>query len=133
MTVKFTIIGNQENKKANPIPYHRATQGSKWNPAHRRYMEFKDYVASEFLKSADPFGGRMPGLRKPIGGTRRGSVTASISFGPETHADSDNVIKGILDALFENDKEIDVHTSHSCGHEQPKVEVAIEIEHQKYN
>jgi Holliday junction resolvase RusA-like endonuclease len=136
MTIKLSVVGNQEDKRGNPIPYHRTTQGSKWNPSHKRYLSWKNHVTRSLPADNEECGrliqrwatGR---ARKPIPDSPHGKVTAKIYFGKETHADPDNVIKGILDALFENDKEIDVHTSHSCGNPEPKVEVSIQISEPK--
>jgi hypothetical protein len=129
MTIKFSVIGNQEDMKGNPIPYHRATQGSKWNPAHQRYLKWKDYVTAAFRNAAptSPFCVFDNLVPHPVLGNPHGSVHVSICFGSENHADPDNIVKGILDALFKNDKEIDVHTSHTCGNSDPKVDVSIEI------
>ncbi len=130
MTIKFSVLGNQENPKGNPVPYHRATQGSKWNPAHKRYLAWKDYVRAEYRKASRglPFSYHTEDVgMHPILGEVHGRVSIFTRFGPETHADPDNIVKGILDALFNNDKHIDVTTSHTCGNPQPKVEVSIEI------
>jgi len=129
MNIKFSIIGNQENQKGNPIPYHRATQGSKWNAAHQRYCAWKDYVRASFDKSkdipSDAMGKQMVHTKMSEGPL--GRVSAVIMFGKETHADPDNIVKGILDSLFENDKHIDVETWHVCGNAEPRVEVTMEI------
>lgn len=109
----FTIYGSQESLDANPIPYHRTTQGSFWNKGSKRYAAWKQYVRLAAGKCFE--------------GTPRGEVRTEIYFGKENHADSDNIIKGILDALFENDKEMDVFTIHTCCNKEPKVVVTIDI------
>lgn len=132
--ITFTIIGNQENRKGNPIPYVRATQGSKWNDRYQRYTAFKQYVQRAYL-FADPhppflgeakrrvvLGGKPIAKESELSKSR---VIATIFFGNETHCDPDNVEKGILDALFENDKHVDVQTHHTCRNESPRVEVTI--------
>lgn len=130
MTLQFTIVGNQESKIGNPIPYHRATQGSRWNPAHRRYLLWKDHVKSAFKKvqPKSPFCPLDNLDPHPIVGNVHGRVRAYIYFGDETHADPDNIVKGILDSLFKNDKHIDVETAHSCKDKKPRVEVRLTIE-----
>lgn len=129
MNLRFTITGNQENAAGNPIPYHRTTQRAKFTPAHQRYLAWKDHVRGAFQKSADmpkDYEGREMVYDK-LGGRPSGRVSAMILFGGENHADPDNVIKGILDALFDDDKEIDVETWHTCGNADPRVEVTIEL------
>lgn len=134
----FTVRGNQDNRLANPVPYHRATQGSKWNPAHRRYLAWKDWVRAAYFDvvfpnkkiSREDYGAahdmmeRQPFTDKNI----RGRMVAQIYFGNETHCDPDNVAKGILDALFVNDKHIDVETHHTCNNAEPRVEVYLTFE-----
>lgn len=136
MIYEFTIYGNQESPEGNPIPYHRSTQGAKWNPAHQRYLAWKTFVQRE-AKNA----GLIPELTNeqkkhyalrntpphPVQGEPRGMVEAVIFFGNEQHADPDNIVKGILDAVFRSDKHIDVHTKHCCGNSRPRVEVKITL------
>lgn len=122
----FTIVGNQEDERGNPIPYHRATQRGRFNKGQRRYYAWKDHVRASFAQSWDrsiplTLDGKIPGT--PVG-----KVTAEICFGSETHADPDNVVKGILDALFQNDKHVDVETKHSCRHDEPRVLVNVTLQ-----
>jgi hypothetical protein len=120
----FTILGNQEDKTGNPIPYHRQTQRSSFfNKSAKRYQAWKDHVRSEFwLQTAKKLK-----ADKPYGKDVKGRLEAKISFRGENHADPDNIVKGILDALFENDKHIDVTTSHTCKNPQGSVTVTISI------
>lgn len=126
----FTIYGNQENKAGNPVPYVRSTQGSKWNPRYQRYCSWKDYVVKAYLLVA-PFKGeanrRMIQGGKPIGKGVSGRVMVNIFFADETHCDPDNVVKGILDTLFQDDKHIDVETYHHCRADRPRVEVQVQL------
>lgn len=135
--IVFKIRGNQENPVGNPIPYFRSTQGSQFSKGAKRYNAWKDYVRANYLDATRPnkpikredFGDFHDILqRKPIGGIVMGRVTAEIYFGGEGHADPDNIVKGILDALFANDKHIDVETKHSCRNKNPHVVVTIQLE-----
>lgn len=120
MEINFVIEGNQENPTGNPIPYHRATQGSYWNAGNRRYHAWKDYVVQCFEKatggSINTLGrptdreaidelirtGRPP---KPINLEKKcARMDIRIEWANGAHADGDNIFKGILDALFVNDK-----------------------------
>jgi hypothetical protein len=118
MQINFVIQGNQENPKGNPIPYHRATQGSYWNAGNRRYHAWKDYVVKCFEEASIKSGsytrmsdeqiiemvkkGQRP---KPIElGKKNARMDILIEWANGAHADCDNIFKGILDALFVNDK-----------------------------
>lgn len=136
MIFEFTIYGNQENPEGNPIPYHRSTQGAKWNPEHKRYLAWKTFVAREaknaglvpeLTNEAKIYYARHNTPPHPVQGNPHGRVEANIFFGNEAHADPDNIVKGILDAVFRSDKHIDVCTHHSCGNSRPRVGVKITL------
>lgn len=116
--IEFTLVGNQEEKTGNPIPYHRQTQRSSfYNPSARRYHAWKDFIRQEYwLQTANKISSQ-----KPFNSVFRGKVEFTIDFKSENHADPDNIAKGILDALFENDKHVDIATSHTCNNKQGKV------------
>jgi hypothetical protein len=113
-TIRFTIYGNQEDPNGNPMAYFRTTQGSQWTPKARRYQEWKSYVVANYLdalgaiKKIDraDFGDAHDLIqRKPIKATKEKiRMKLKIYFKDKTHADSDNIFKGIADALFMNDK-----------------------------
>lgn len=92
----FTIYGNQANPKGNPIPYHRATQKSFWNKGSKRYAAWKIYVRA----SAGMVAPRTIPEECYI------STSMSILWANNAHGDADNVFKGIMDSIFENDKEV---------------------------
>ena len=94
----FEIIGNQENPIGNPLGYHRTTQGGLWNKGSKRYAAWKQYVMAAFLKT-----NRLDTLLIELGDVSV-RVDIFILWANEKHADCDNVFKGILDALFKNDK-----------------------------
>lgn len=147
MSIQFTIYGNQENPvNGNPIPYTRTTQGSSWNERSQRYNAWKSYVVSRYLDtishlekpiSKEDYGDPNSDKdRKPIKLTR-GRVSITIFFSNEQHPDPDNTVKGILDALFQSDKHIDVETTHYCkvnklpqgiANQRPRVEVVVSLE-----
>ena len=94
MIFRFEIHGNQENPKGNPIPYYRTTQRAKWvNRGARRYAAWKKFVQQHALEA----GLKIGELKK--NGHYRLDVTCF--FVGETHADAENIRKGISDALFE--------------------------------
>jgi len=123
MTVyELEIEGNQDDCEGNPIPYHRTTQRGTWDKAARRYAAWKEFVQFKFAKE---YG--VADLGKPIQGSPRGKIHVGITFKGENHGDPDNIVKGILDALFKNDKEMDVETTHRCAEKRGSVKVRIEI------
>lgn len=110
----FKIKGNQEDPDGNAVPYFRTTQGSQWKKGAKRYHAWKDFVRAQVIdvlaamKSLDreqwseliDFRGN-----KPIKATdKKVWMKIYIIWKNKTHADSDNVFKGIADALFMNDK-----------------------------
>lgn len=108
MRYEFTVLGNQSNPFGNPIPYFRTTQGSKWSTGARRYAAWKDFVAGEFERQVREFVRRKNSYTsKPI--DLKGKVARMdivIEWSSKTHADCDNVFKGIADALFVDDKNL---------------------------
>lgn len=119
MEINFVIEGNQESPTGNPIPYTRVTQGTTWTDKALRYGAWKDYVVQKFEKSAKTCGFplalddktavlemiRTKRPPKPINLAKKSArMDILIEWSNEAHADCDNVFKGILDALFVNDK-----------------------------
>ena len=120
--LKFTIFGNQEDKKGNSIPYHRTTQGSYWNAGSQRYLAWKNYVVKEFCKQT----GVKDTSKKPIlKSNDKIHVVMNIYFKDKTHADSDNIFKGIADSLFQNDKYVSGSFDFFYDANNPRVEVEI--------
>lgn len=119
--IEFVITGNQENPKGNPIPYTRVTQGTKWTDKALRYGAWKDHVVQQFERAAKASGfpldlddqqavREMIRTGRPTKPIRLEKSTARmdirIEWANEAHADADNIFKGILDALFVNDKNV---------------------------
>ena len=112
--IRFTIRGNQENSYGNPIPYLRTTQNSQWTDKAQRYQAWKGHVVANFIDciQAMPKEERAEFAdvinladKKPIKKSKNKiAVIATFVFKDDTHADCDNIFKGIADALFMNDK-----------------------------
>lgn len=102
----FEVIGNQEDPKGNPLGYFRMTQGTKWSTAAQKYLKWKSHVVKAFNKAGyqhhNPLNFAPVSLQK----NEAARVDISIVFANERRADCDNVYKGVLDALFENDKQV---------------------------
>ena len=88
----FSVIGNHEDPKGNPIGYTRMTQRGKWiRPAAKRYEAWKDYVWNCLLKS-EPKPPRFENSQKIV-------VSCYIEYKDGRRPDPGNVVKGIADAL----------------------------------
>lgn len=135
--ISFTIHGNHEDRKGNPIPYFRTTQNGQWKPGARRYQGWKDYVRANYLDTVnsslfikrEDFGDFHDFIqKKPIDlKGKKAYMTLAITFKDKTHADSDNIFKGIADALFINDKYLASRGFDYEYGEEGKVDVLIEI------
>ena len=128
----FTIKGNQENPNGNPIPYLRTTQRSQWTDKAKRYNAWKDYVRASYLdqvvmKMLTKDFVKLHDItkRKPIVKSKEKiHVKIEITFYNKAHADSDNIFKGIADALFMDDKYLSGEFDYKYG-KSGKVKVAI--------
>lgn len=111
--IRFSIEGNQDDPTGNPVPYTRMLKGHFRKDA-RVYMAWKEYVRSELDRNAwqDDAAARykprytllsmpFPEL-VPAGG--KAAVHVFISWKNKRNGDGDNILKGIMDALFKNDK-----------------------------
>lgn len=110
--VQFTIKGNQEDPLGNPMAYFRTTQGSQFTKGAKRYHAWGDYVRAQLIDALARMKDRREyaehfdfSKKKPIkASSLKQKMTLRIFFKDKTHADSDNIFKGIADALFMNDK-----------------------------
>ena len=79
----------------NPVPYKRTTQRAKFvSEDYKKYCTWKKLLATKFRKQ----NGVIPALRG------RYYVEVVATYKDKTHGDTDNVAKGVNDALFANDK-----------------------------
>ena len=79
----------------NPVPYKRTTQRAKFvSEDYKKYCAWKKLLATEFRKQ----NGVILALRG------RYYVEVVATYKDKTHGDTDNVAKGVNDALFANDK-----------------------------
>jgi len=88
----FTVIGNHEDPKGNPIGYTRTTQRQKYkDPNAKRYEAWKDYVWTSLLKT-EPKPPRFENGQKIV-------ISCYIEYKNRRRPDPGNVVKGIADAL----------------------------------
>lgn len=135
-TITFTIYGNPKKKNGNPMPYTRTTQGSKFSKKALEYSAWKGHVVASYLDHIDgmkkidraDFGDAHDLIqRKPIKATKnKMHMSIHSTFVDDTHGDSDNVFKGIADALFQNDKYLEGSFTFERG-DVGKVEVTISL------
>jgi len=136
--IRFTIWGNHENIKGNPIGYTRVTQRSRWNRRARRYEEWKDYVWLSLLQLGFVEIPRFENNEKVI-------VECMIYFTSKRRPDPGNVVKGIVDALadkkiklndkvietekrlYPNDRNVIERVVDFDYSDQPRVEVMVRI------
>lgn len=119
MQIKFTIYGNQEGKENNPIPYTRVVGRALWIPAARKYYNWKEFVKKEFYLQTK--------INPPLI-IKKARMELNIFWKNGKHADPDNIFKGIADALFKNDNNLDgSFNSQVALDKKPKVEVIIKI------
>lgn len=143
MINKFTIPANQGDPTGNPIPYERSTQRTFWNQRDRRYHAWKDYVRGFCWNAISKLHGKTVAIDdtetsiklrrfnprlKPLLLKRKCRMDIFATYKHNAHADTDNVWKGISDALFQNDKNVigsfDFEVVDGCI---PKVDVTITI------
>ena len=86
------------NLEFNPIPYKRTTQRAMFvSKDYQRYKAFKELLRLEFLK-------QNKGLK--LNEKTFYAYELEIGFLNKKHADADNIAKGVLDAIFKNDKNV---------------------------
>lgn len=117
MQIQFTISGNHEDPIGNPVPYVRSTRNALWREEGRRYAAWKEYVRGIYLAAAASKGILAPKEvvnlnvtgEKPIKLERgqRARMDLTIYWKNGAHGDPDNIWKGIADALFKNDRNVD--------------------------
>lgn len=125
------VYGNQEDPNGNPIPYFRQTQGSRFSKGAKRYQAWCRFLQGEFYVAnrdkLKDFTGIKP-LRLEPGQTAK--VIVEVEWANEQHGDLDNIVKGVNDAIFEDDKQVTAIEATSkkslqkCG----KLRVRIEVE-----
>lgn len=122
--IKFTIPTQK-----NAVPYMRTTQKQKYRDKnYPRYLAWKAYVRTRFIQKTNKYPHQV--FKK----NQKYYMDIKIYFYDKTHGDSDNVYKGINDALFNeplNDKYIAGSFDFFYDKENPRVEVSIYTEDEK--
>ena len=117
--MKFTV----ENNGKNPVPYKRTTQRGKFSPEYKKYQAWKNRVVAAFILANK---NRLP--HHVLEKDKKYYVNIMCYFKDKTHGDTDNVAKGINDAVFQkplNDKYVAGSYDFDYDKENPRVEVEI--------
>ena len=109
--------------KANPVPYKRTTQRQKFVDAgYKKYLTYKSLIYATFIKAFSKHPHQL--LEKKT----KYYVNILIFFKDKKHGDSDNIYKGVLDAIFQkplNDKYIAGSFDYFYDKENPRIEIKI--------
>lgn len=110
----------------NPVPYKRTTQKQMFvDKRYKIYTNWKAHVVATFIKEFKTY---PKNVFKP---KIKYYVDIIVYYKDMTHGDTDNVFKGILDALFAkplNDKYIAGSMDYFYDKENPRVEIKISQE-----
>lgn len=136
----FTIHGNATTRFGNPTPYTRTLRGKR-RPDAIKYQQWQEHVRNTFLTANPDHTGvgryRMMVYKfgKPLVGNIKARMDLQIEWATEGHGDPDNIFKGIADALFTQDKNLDgsftskmADVNPEDGMRRGKVTVTITIE-----
>jgi hypothetical protein len=120
-TISFTIEGNHKGA-GNAIPKLKMTQGQQWMPKAREYTAWKSFVVSRLFSALDEAkdfdtynicSANQVRYGKPIalGKDECAILTIGFLWADAKHGDPENCLGSIADAIFWNDKNVDVATS----------------------
>tara|TARA_R110000744_G_scaffold221755_1_gene340732 strand:+ start:55 stop:426 length:372 start_codon:yes stop_codon:yes gene_type:complete len=119
MIYNFTV--NCDN--SNPVPYKRTTQKQKFvDKGYKKYVVWKNKVVGDFIKEFKKYPHNL--LEKD----KKYYVEVVAYYKDKKHGDTDNVAKGINDAIFQkplNDKYIAGSYNFFYDKENPRVEITI--------
>ena len=117
-SLAFTI-----NHDTNPVPYKRTTQKQKFVDAgYKKYQSWKTKVVAEFVKEFGKYPHQL--LTKDA----KYYVVIKAYYKDNRHGDTDNIAKGINDAIFQkplNDKYVAGWYDFDYDKANPRVEVFI--------
>lgn len=123
-TYRFTIKGNHKSQTGNPMPKLKMTGKQHWTPRAQEYAKWKDHVVGSFFDSirtavapaqsiADMqrlYANNLARYGKPfvLNAIEHAFMSLRIYWSNKAHGDPENIFGSIADALFVNDKNVDV-------------------------
>ena len=120
------IVFEVKNGK-NPVPYKRTTQKQKFvDTEYKKYQSYKSSIIAEFIKAT----GKQP--HKILSPNTKYYVDVVAYFKDKTHGDTDNIAKGVNDAIFQkplSDKYIAGTYDYYYDKENPRLCVRIREEY----
>lgn len=124
----FTVY----NDNKNPVPYKRTTQKQKIvDKEYHKYCDWKNKIVATFATTFNKFPSSI--FKKDI----KYYVDIVVYFKDKKHGDTDNIAKGINDAIFDkplNDKYVAGSYDFFYDKKNPRVEVNISTEkNQKFH
>jgi Holliday junction resolvase RusA-like endonuclease len=140
MKIEFEIKGNHEDPEGNPVPYVRSTKNALWRKDGRRYFEWKNHVLKSYEREHRIYGitvnlsdkenikNKLKLIKKPFQIKRKARMDIKILWKNRQHGDPDNIWKGIADALFVDDKNLDGSFESAVAPDgKGRVQVKIEV------
>lgn len=120
--IKFTVY----NDNKNPVPYKRTTQKQKYvDSDYKKYQAYKSKIITAFENRT----GKLPHQLLEKG--KKYYVFVTAHYKDKTHGDTDNVAKGVNDALFAkplSDKYIAGAYDYFYTEHKPRLEITIREE-----
>lgn len=122
----MSILSFTVRNGSNPVPYKRTTQRQKFvEKGYKRYIEYKNLIVAEFVKKYKCLPSKI------LENKTKYYVNVIAYYKDKTHADTDNVAKGVNDAIFQkplNDKYIAGSYDFFYDKEDPRLEITIKKE-----
>lgn len=107
----------------NPVPYKRTTQRAKYkDKEYARYLKWKELIMRYFILKFNKYPHQI--FKK----NHKYYVNIVVYYKDKTHGDTDNIYKGVLDAIFAkplNDKYICGSMDYFYDKENPRVEITF--------
>ncbi len=92
---EFKPISFTVSTGSNPVPYTRTTQKQKYvDKNYKLYLTYKAQILAAFVEAT----GKLP--QKMLVKDKKYYVDVVAYYKDKTHADTDNVAKGVNDAIF---------------------------------
>lgn len=134
--LSFTIIGNHSDEKGNAVPKAKLTKRQQWTDKAQNYSFWKTHIVSslfgfekveselaKYIRNYSEYG--KPIVLQPGEHAR---MSLRIKFADAHHGDPENIFGSIADALFHNDKKLDINTVSSMSKsKEGRVSVTIHI------